>query len=87
MYKNIFINQCGYLPLMQKQVTFRTDKPVSFNVHTSSGFCVYTGRADRRVENPSAGETDYVGDFSAVTETGLYYITAEGLGEIGRAHV
>lgn len=81
MYKNIFVNQCGYLPHMQKQVTFRTDKPVSFAVHTSSGACVYTGKADRRVENASAGETDYVGDFSAVAENGLYYITAEGLGE------
>lgn len=81
MYKSIFVNQCGYLPPMQKQVTFRTDKPVSFSVHTSSGACVYTGRADRRIENASAGETDYVGDFSAVTESGLYYITAEGLGE------
>ncbi len=81
MYKNIFINQCGYLPWMQKQVTFRTDRPVSFNVHTSSGACVFTGRADRRIENPSAGETNYVGDFSAVTENGRYYVTAEGLGE------
>lgn len=81
MYKNIFVNQCGYLPQMQKQATFRTDKPVSFAVLKSSGACVYTGRADRRVENDAAGETDYVGDFSAVTESGLYYITAEGLGE------
>lgn len=81
MYKNIFVNQCGYLPQMQKQATFRTDKPVSFAVLKSSGACVYTGRADRRVENDAAGETDYVGDFSAVTESGLYYVTAEGLGE------
>lgn len=81
MYKNIFVNQCGYLPKMQKQVTFRSDKPVSFAVLKSSGACVYNGRAERRVENVSAGETDYVGDFSSVTESGLYYITAEGLGE------
>lgn len=81
MYKNIFIDQCGYLPGMQKQVTFRSDRPVAFAVLKSSGECVYTGRADRRVENASAGETDYVGDFSGVTEQGLYYITAEGLGE------
>lgn len=81
MYKNIFTDQCGYLPKMQKQVTFRSDKPVSFAVLKSSGACVYTGTAHRRVENVSAGETDYTGDFSAVTESGLYYITAEGLGE------
>lgn len=81
MYKNIFVNQCGYLPNMQKQVTFRTDQPLSFTVVKSCGTSVYSGRADRRVENPSAGETNYIGDFSAVTESGLYYITAEGLGE------
>lgn len=81
MYKNIFVNQCGYLPGMRKQVTVRTDKPVSFSVLKSSGTCVYTGRADRRVENASAGETDYVGDFSNLTESGLYYIVADGLGE------
>ena len=81
MYKNIFIDQCGYLPGMRKQVTIRTDKSVSFSVLKSSGACVYTGRADRRVENTSAGETDYVGDFSAVTESGFYYIVADGLGE------
>lgn len=81
MYKNIFVSQCGYLPGMQKQVTFRTDKPVNFAVLKSNGACVYTGRADKKIKNAAAGETDFVGGFSALTKTGCYYITAEGLGE------
>lgn len=77
MYKNIFVNQCGYLPGMQKKVTIRSEKPVSFAVMRSDGSFVTDGRADTRVENVSAKETDFVGDFSAVTEPGRYYIMAE----------
>ena len=77
MYKNVFVNQCGYLPGMQKKVTIRSEKPVSFAVMRSDGSFVTDGRADTRVENVSAKETDFVGDFSAVTEPGRYYIMAE----------
>ncbi|MCM1188299.1 MAG: glycoside hydrolase family 9 protein [bacterium] len=81
MYKSIFVNQCGYLPGMPKRVTIRSDKPVSFSVLKTDGACVFSGVADRRLENDAAGETDCVGDFSAVTAPGRYYITAEGCGE------
>ncbi|MCM1026823.1 MAG: glycoside hydrolase family 9 protein [Roseburia sp.] len=81
MYKSIFVNQCGYLPGIQKRVTIRSDRPVSFSVFQTDGACVFRGMADKRLENASAGETDYVGDFSAVTAPGRYYITAEGHGE------
>lgn len=81
MYKRIFVDQCGYLPHMRKQVTFCAEGPVSFAVHRTNGTFVYAGTADVRVENVSAGETNYVGDFSAVTESGLFFIHAEGLGE------
>ena len=77
MYKNVFVNQCGYLPGMQKKVTIRSEKPISFSVMRSDGSFVCGGRADTRVENASAKETDYVGDFSAITEPGRYYIMAE----------
>lgn len=81
MYRRIFVDQCGYLPRMKKQASFCADEPVSFAVYSTCGICVYTGVADKRIENASAGEIDYIGDFSAVTESGLYYIIAEGLGE------
>lgn len=84
MYKRIFINQCGYLPDMEKLVTFNCvceDKPVSFNVLKSDGSFVYAGTAAKRVDNPSAGEINYIGDFSEVTEPGRYYVTADGYGE------
>ena len=61
MYKSIFVNQCGYLPNMTKRVTFRSDRPVEFDVAASDGHKVYHGTASVRVENPSAGESDYVG--------------------------
>lgn len=81
MYKNVFVDQCGYLPGMQKKVTIRSNKPVSFSVMRSDGSFVCGGRADIRVENTSAGETDYVGDFSGVTESGRYYIMTEDRSE------
>ena len=81
MYKNVFVNQCGYLPGMQKKVTIRSEKPTPFSVHKSSGEFVLSGTADKRVENASAGETDYIGDFSSLTEPGRYYIMTENRSE------
>lgn len=81
MYKNIFVNQCGYLPDMTKQVTFRSDRPVTFDVVTSDGRRVFHGTASVRIENPCAGETDYVGDFSALTSPGRYRIVSDNLSE------
>ncbi len=77
MYKNIFVDQIGYLPGMKKQVTVRSDRPVGFQVMRSDGSPVCAGKADRRVDNTAAGETDYVGDFSPLTEPGCYYILSD----------
>lgn len=81
MYKSVFVNQCGYLPEMTKRVTFRSDKPVAFDVITSDGHRVFHGTASVRIENPCAGETDYVGDFSALTVPGRYRIVSDSLSE------
>ena len=81
MYKKIFVNQVGYLPNMAKRVTFQSDRPVRYSVHTTDGSCVLSGTADRAFENAAAGETDYTADFSSLTAPGRYYIAAEGLGE------
>lgn len=81
MYRKIFINQCGYLPDMRKQLTCVCDQPVAFTVCRSDGSAVFSGTADRRVENTSAGEVNYTGDFSSCQEPGVYFVRAEGLGE------
>lgn len=81
MYKRIFVDQCGYQLDMDKKVTFQTEEPVAFCVLRSDGSCVFEGKADKKIINESAKEMNYVGDFSALKETGRYYVTAEGLGE------
>ena len=81
MYKKIFIDQCGYQPQMKKYVTFQAQEPVEFSVLRSDGECVMKGSTDKRFENASAKEIDYIGDFSKLTTPGRYYIVAKGLGE------
>lgn len=81
MYKQIFVNQCGYLPVMEKKVTFRTENPVEFSVLRSDGSLALKGSAEKKIVNESADETNYVGDFSELKEEGRFYISANGLGE------
>ncbi len=81
MYKKIYVNQCGYLPEMEKKVTFQTENPVGFVVAKSDGTRVFQGKAEIKVNNEAAGESNFVGDFSKVKEPGRYYVMAEGLGE------
>ena len=81
MYKKIFINQCGYLPEMEKKVTFQADVPVEFKILKSDGSCVLEGKTEQKITNATAGEINYIGDFSSVTEPGRYYVIADGLGE------
>ena len=77
MYKKVFIDQCGYLPGAEKKLTIRCEQPMKFEVLRSDGAGVYGGVADVRIDNKAAGEIDYVGDFSAVTAPGLYYVRTE----------
>lgn len=81
MYKKIFVDQCGYQPQMKKYVTFQAQEPVEFSVLRSDGECVMKGSTDKKFENASAKEIDYIGDFSKLTTPGRYYIVAKGLGE------
>lgn len=81
MYKTIFVDQCGYLPEMTKRVTFRSGRPLEFDVITTDGHIAYHGTASAAVDNISAGETDYVGDFSALTAPGRYRIVSENRSE------
>lgn len=68
MYKKAFVNQCGYQTDMRKLVTFQSEEPVEYCVLRSDGSCVFEGRADKKVLNESAKETNFVGDFSEVRE-------------------
>ena len=77
MYRNIYIDQCGYLCKGKKQVTFRADAPVGFFVCQTDGTIVFKGLADQRVETAAAKETNYIGDFSDLTTPGRYYIIAD----------
>lgn len=81
MYKKAFVNQCGYQTDMRKLVTFQSEEPVEYCVLRSDGSCVFEGRADKKVLNESAKETNFVGDFSEVREAGKYYINAKSIGE------
>lgn len=81
MYKSTFVNQCGYMPKGEKKVTFRSEKPVHFFVVKSDGTRVFEADADKAIENTSTLETNYVGDFSVVTEPGQYYVLSESNGE------
>ena len=81
MYKKVRIDQCGYLPYMKKRVTFVSEQPVHFAVCNSTGKAVFEGVAEKRIESKSAGEVNYVGDFTEVSDPGVYYISAGAAGE------
>ena len=72
MYKKVRIDQCGYLPYMKKRVTFVSEQPVHFSVCNSTGKAVFEGVAEKRIESKSAGEVNYVGDFTEVSDPGVY---------------
>lgn len=87
MYKKIMIDQCGYLPYMEKKVTFISDSEVDFMVLHSDGTKAFEGKAAKRVVNESAGEVNYVGDFTEVSDPGTYYIVSSECGESDRFNI
>ncbi len=78
---DIMTNQVGYRPDAQKTAVFRNvSNETSFSVvNASTGAVVHTGELYGETENLYAEETDWLGDFSAVTEPGKYYITCGNL--------
>ncbi len=73
----ITINQLGYKPDASKVAVFRniTTETEFSVIHAATGKTVHTGKLTGGIENESAGEVNWYGDFSAVTEAGSYYIT------------
>lgn len=76
----ININQVGYRPDAKKTAVFRKTEGGSFSVvNADTKEVVYTGEMSGPIENASAEETNYIGDFSSVTAPGKYIIQSEGL--------
>ncbi len=76
----ININQVGYKPDAKKTAVFRKTEGGSFSVvDEATGKEVFTGEMTGPIENASADETNYIGDFSALTTPGKYIIKAKGL--------
>ena len=78
---DISINQVGYKPSSEKIAVFRdvTTETAFSVVNADTEEIVYTGELYDETQNASANETDFYGDFSAVTEPGTYYITCGDL--------
>lgn len=78
---DIMINQVGYTPNAKKIAVFRdVSSETSFSViNADTKSVVYTGELYGETENLYAEETDWLGDFSEITEPGRYYITCGNL--------
>ncbi len=78
---DIMTNQVGYKSDSEKIAVFRnvTSETAFSVVNSATNEVVHTGELYGEKENTSADETDYFGDFSAVTEPGEYYITCGNL--------
>ncbi len=82
----IILNQLGYKPDAEKIAVFRdiTSETEFSVVNAANDEVVYTGELYGEKENELAGETNFYGDFSSVTESGTYYITC---GELDTSYV
>lgn len=78
---DIMTNQVGYKPESEKIAVFRdvTSETEFSVVNADTSAVVYTGELYGQTQNSGADETDYFGDFSAVTQPGTYYITCGAL--------
>lgn len=78
---DIMTNQIGYKPNSEKIAVFRdvTDETQFSVINADTGAVVHTGELYGETVNSSADETDFLGDFSAITEAGTYYITCGNL--------
>ncbi|MBR4101246.1 MAG: glycoside hydrolase family 9 protein [Oscillospiraceae bacterium] len=78
---DIITNQVGYKPDATKIATFRdVNGAAEFSVvNADSKAVVHTGKLYGEKNNASAGEVNFLGDFSEVTTPGTYYITCNGL--------
>ncbi len=71
--KHIFIDQAGYLPEMQKKAVINIAAD-SFEVVDESGRVCFSGATEEAGFDSAAGEELRITDFSALTETGRYFV-------------
>ncbi|MCM1358418.1 MAG: glycoside hydrolase family 9 protein, partial [Prevotella sp.] len=78
---DIMTNQVGYKPDSKKTAVFRNvEGKTEFEViNADTEEVVYTGTLSEPMNNTSADETDWTGDFSSVKETGNYFIKCGNL--------
>ena len=78
---SIITDQVGYQPNSKKTAVFRdvTSETTFSVVNADTKQTVYTGTLSDSINNYPAKETEWTGDFSAVTEPGSYYITCGDL--------
>ena len=78
---SIITNQVGYKSDSKKTAVFRdvTNQTEFSVVNASTKKVVYTGKLSSSINNSSANETDWTGDFSKVTAAGTYYIQCANL--------
>ncbi len=83
----IITNQIGYKPDAKKSAVIRqkpnVDGTVTAHVvNADTKEVVYSAPIGNAVENTSAGETDYIFDFSEVKTAGKYYIQCDGIEDV-----
>ena len=78
---SIITDQVGYQSNSKKTAVFRdvTSETTFSVVNADTKQTVYTGTLSDSINNSPARETEWTGDFSAVTEPGSYYITCGDL--------
>ncbi len=76
----ILTNQVGYRTNDKKVAVVRAGGQSSFSVvNADTEKSVFEGRLSEGIANASADETDYLADFSSVTDPGTYYIACGDL--------
>ncbi|SES86197.1 glycoside hydrolase family 9 protein [[Clostridium] polysaccharolyticum] len=79
----INLNQVGFKPDAKKEAVVRGDfKTNVFQVkNAEDDSVVFEGELSEGIYTKAADETDYIADFTSVTEPGKYYVEVEGLGK------
>lgn len=74
----IRIDQLGYRPQDEKKAVFTKESPKKFQiVNKKDKQIVFESSDFKKVLNPDADETDYIGDFTKVQEPGIYEVIAD----------
>ena len=75
----IRVNQLGFLPGAVKRAVLPDPVPLAFRVvNVETGETAFEGPLSAPIENPGAGETNRVADFTPLAAPGRYRVEAEG---------